>query len=145
WVRLPEGHRERSYLISSGNHGHMGFFVGFWNNNVWGMASMNSFKGSIVPGEWSHVVWSYGYNRIRTWINGEIVQDDADAYPGSKGWGVGNFSIGYNSPVEVDDIQLFSFALSDDQVRAIVNGADVMRPDAEARLVPQSKKVFSMD
>jgi hypothetical protein len=129
WVRLPEDFKGRGYLLHSDVHGHMGMFVGFWRDRLWGRAAQNAFEGSVTPGRWTHVITSYGHNRIRTWIDGHKVQDDDKAYPGRRGWGVGPFSLTFAPGLEIDDVQLFSFALTDEQAAAVCAGEDVLRPD----------------
>lgn len=129
WVKLPEGYNERAHLFKSGSHGHAGMFVGFHRGNLWGVASMNGFAGKVKPGEWTHVICSYGHNRIRTYINGEKVQDNDQAFPSNKGWEVGQFSLEHNAGLELDDVQLFGFALSDEQAGEVFAGKEVRRPE----------------
>lgn len=143
WVRIPTEHlRHRDHLLHSGTHGHSGMFLGFWNGNLWGQASQNDFKGSdsgLRSGEWTHVMVSYGNNRIQTWLNGEKVQDREEAYPSGKGWAPGDFTLAYGVPIEVADIQLFNFMLSDSQFREVFAGKDVVRP-VEPQLQPDREK-----
>lgn len=129
WVKLPLGYKERAPLLHSGNHGHIGMFVGFNGNSIRGTASQNGFEGKVTPGEWTHIVCSYGHNRIRTYINGRKVQDNDQAFPDGKGWAVARFSLEHNAGLEIDDVQLFSFALSDEQAGDVFAGKDVRRPE----------------
>ena len=90
---------------------------------------MNGFAGKVKPGEWTHVICSYGHNRIRTYINGEKVQDNDQAFPSNKGWEVGQFSLEHNAGLELDDVQVFGFALSDEQAGEVFAGKEVRRPE----------------
>jgi hypothetical protein len=148
WVRLPTEHAGgRPSLLSSGNHGHVGMFLGFSHGKLWGMASKNAFDGtteSLRKGEWTHIVISYGRNRLQSWLNGEKVQDDADAYPGGKGWSVGDFTLQTSAPLEVDDVQLFNFAPNDEQVDQIKAGGDIRNPKVSDAPQHSPTKVYSV-
>jgi hypothetical protein len=75
----------------------------------------------LVDGEWYHVVGTYDKNRVRLYINGTEVGSGTEStidigYSGAASLYIGGISSSYNFPGKIDDVRIYSRALSPQEI-----------------------------
>lgn len=131
WYRLDTrpGLRPMS-LVDSGigdDFGHS-FVIGTGREQI--RANL-AFPGRFAPGQWQHVVVSYG-GKLQVFIDGELAAERE--YSEGPDYVAGNFHIGRHAGSDdqrffegaIDEVLIFSRALSAEDVRALYQGGETV-------------------
>ncbi len=131
WVKTPENYKDRGTFFNT-QTGHSGLDVGVWNAGLWGGASLiNRIGGDLPPNIWTHVIVSYGRNRLTVWLDGKVALDNPEAYPCEKGWNVQArpYVLSFDQPLELDEVRLLNFFPDEQHVQALLNSGPVIPPE----------------
>lgn len=96
------------------------FFVGLWDTNA--------AVAPITPGRWNHIVGTWNGRIVRIYVNG--AEDTSASFSGSS-VGTGPVTVGrvgsdtYNIDGKVDDMRVYSRALTQQEVNDLYQGKDV--------------------
>lgn len=151
WVnidRLPPQHyavveRHSLYriIIGSSGNGHM---VVRTTNNGWYTAGTTAGwpVGTIVPGNWYHIVGTYDGNRTRVYVNGVLSGTGAQALSGAIATNSGSFRLGYKSASnidytdgKIDEVRVYNRALGIEEIQSLAGGSDTHETTAPANSI----------
>ncbi|MBI2617827.1 DUF2341 domain-containing protein [Candidatus Gottesmanbacteria bacterium] len=80
-------------------------------------------KTTLATNTWYHVAGSFDGSYIRLWVNGKLetiaAQTQTPTYANPTKIGLGNSDIPFNG--DIDDVRIYNYVLTDDQVMAIMN------------------------
>ncbi len=126
WFK-PERLDGMPVLICKGRWEEAGYFVQVFDRQVrFYMAGVDTLDaGRIEPGEWQHIVCTYGFGEMRIYINGELV--GRNSVTGRPRPAETPLLLGrYESPEDVyfvhgymDDIRIYDVALTGQEVREV--------------------------
>ena len=100
------------------------YFIGFYNTN-WKLSG-NQTKSS-VQNKWQHVILTWNGNIATLYINGQQVSQTTSYTSftvGSKTIG-GEISNNRFANAQIDDVRIYNYALTDEQVKQVYNGGAV--------------------
>lgn len=119
WGQLGVDHKCALWRLDAGS----GWMMTNWNENHYGNGQ------SFCDGVWHHVVWTADTFVNRVYVDGALVHNWERSKPRSVVLDGTTFNLGFNPATQVaftgclDDVRVYSFALSEAQARAVYSGA----------------------
>jgi len=125
WVNLTTRPGHWSGIVTKGRE--VGNWYGIWVNdgNAWvfGHGGNNQVGSAVVAGVWTHVVMLYDNGTKRIYLNGKLDNETTSSQNGDNTgdlWFGAAKGVTEFAPARIDDIRIYSRALSAQEIKALV-------------------------
>lgn len=134
------------FLTPSNNAGNLRFAIKNGGNEL-----HLDCKSKLTVQQWKHVTLTIGKGKTTIYVDGEeaasstdITICPADIRPVLNYIGRSQFTSNPYLAADIDDVRIYNYALSSDDVKSIMNGGQLMSIDTPL-LSPQSSGVYGLD